>query len=532
MKRKSVLWLIGYFLIVCSVLGFIAVTAIHTDPFFHYHKPATDKYFYPLNNERSQNDGIVKHFDYTGLITGTSMTENFKTTEAESLWGGTFVKASFSGALYKETNDNLETALKHNPELRIVIRGLDMDRYIYDKNQTRLDLGQYPIYLYDNNVFNDVKYLFNRDVVFSRIYPMIKDKNNSSHATGITSFDQYANWMKNYNFGKNTLFPDGITLKEAGKPVHLTEEQAELMRGNIEQNVISTAKRYPNVQFLYFFTPYSAAWWMSRVENGTVFQQIEAERIFIEEVLQCSNIKLFSFNCKFDITTDMNHYKDPMHYAEWINSMILRCMYNNQFLLTADNYNDYLEEEQQFYTSYDYSEINNQPDYDDDYYAAFLLAEEAYGIVGHNLDLADKRIALQNAELIENQHEGKPGILCTGNLKRNPAQKKPSLSNYMRNTEFVGFTIHINDITPYKFITFYGRKISDQGQPTVYVYNSKGKVVARQTDNYKNINNEWKQYIINVSQTSGEADIIFNGGYVDNTGSPESRYVFSDIMLY
>ena len=84
MKQKPVFWLMGFILLTVVALGLIAANIIHIDPFFHYHKPDTDKYFYSLNNQRSQNDGIVKHFDYTGLITGTSMTENFSNSEAEN----------------------------------------------------------------------------------------------------------------------------------------------------------------------------------------------------------------------------------------------------------------------------------------------------------------------------------------------------------------------------------------------------------------------------------------------------------------
>ena len=48
--------------VVAAVIGVI-------DPFFHYHKPL-EGLSYPLNNERYQNDGIVKHFDYDAVITG------------------------------------------------------------------------------------------------------------------------------------------------------------------------------------------------------------------------------------------------------------------------------------------------------------------------------------------------------------------------------------------------------------------------------------------------------------------------------
>jgi hypothetical protein len=38
--------------------------------------------------------------------------------------------------------------------------------------------------------------------------------------------------------------------------------------------------------------------------------------------------------------------------------------------------------------------------------------------------------------------------------------------------------------------------------------------------------------MIDVSDLSGKVTIIFNGGYVDNTGSNDSTYTFSDIKLF
>ena len=112
MKAKR--WIIGWFTIVIVLLIIIGRFVYHIDPYFHYHKPYTDKYFYNLNNERSQNDGICKYFDYDALITGTSMTENFKTSELDELFGVNSIKVPYFGGSYKEMNDNLKNALKHN----------------------------------------------------------------------------------------------------------------------------------------------------------------------------------------------------------------------------------------------------------------------------------------------------------------------------------------------------------------------------------------------------------------------------------
>ena len=376
MRRRPMLWLAGYFLLVFVALGLIATKTIYVDPFFHYHKPRTNEYFYILKNQRSQNNGIIKWFDYTGLITGTSMTENFKTSEAEALWGGTFIKVPFSGGSNKEINDNIEVALRYNPNLSIVIRGLDLTRFMDEKDAMRTDLGKYPTYLYDDDIFNDVQYVFNRDVFFSRVYPMIKAKNDPDFAAGITTFDQYSNWMSKYQFGKNTLFPDGITAEEVWEPIHITEAEAKTTRENIEQNIVSLAYKYPNVVFNCFISPYSAQWWKESLENGTIYRQIEAAEIAAEEMLRCPNIHLFSINNRFDLTTDLNNYKDSIHYGEWINSLMLRYMHDDQYLLTTENYKEHFDEILQFYTTYDYTQMNDQPDYEDDYYAASLLEKD------------------------------------------------------------------------------------------------------------------------------------------------------------
>jgi hypothetical protein len=373
---KDKIWIAGYFLIIVVALAVIGAKVIQVDPFFHYHEAKTGDYYYDLNNQRSQNDGILKHFDYDALITGTSMTENFKASEADEIFGTSTVKVPFEGGSYKEINDNIETALVHQPKLKMVIRGLDMVKFLDDKDAERSDLGAFPTYLYDDNPFNDVNYIFSRDIIVGRVIPMILNSNQEGFVPGITSFDDYSNWMSDYAFGINAVCPDGLSATEPAAAVHLTDEEKETVLGNIKQNVVSLAAEYPDVTFYYFFTPYSAVWWQSLVNSGEIYKQVEVERIIIEEILKYDNIKLYSFNNMTDITTDINNYKDNRHYASWINSLMLYFMKNGEGLLTKENYNDYLENELSFYTTYDYSQLNDQTDYEDDYEAERVIREK------------------------------------------------------------------------------------------------------------------------------------------------------------
>ena len=528
---KSKWWIIGYFILVVGALTVAGGWVVKVDPFFHYHRPLTETYYYNLDNERSQNDGITMHFDYDALITGSSMTRNFKTSEFDVIFGTNSIKIPYALGYYKEINDNLIKALANNDNLKIIVRGLDMFMFLEDKDAV-IPNSQYPTYLYDKNVLNDVMYVLNRDVLFTRVYPMVLESYGEEFEPGITSFDEYSNFMSGRTFGVNTVCPDGITIQSAGNPIHLTDTERETVLGTIHQNITSLTEQYPEVMFYYFFTPYSAVWWHALVEDGTIYRQIEAEELIIEEILKHDNIKLYSFNNLTDITTDLNNYLDDAHYGSWINSLMLKYMYDGKCQLTYDNYEEYLKEEISFYTSFDYGSLTNQVDYENDYFAEALLNEKINGVAP--ILFSEEMLCqgeFQNASLVLNQHDGSAGIECSGRLQREP-NSEDSINDYMISTEYVGCKLIIDDISDYEYLEFYGMKNQDPGQPSVFIYNENDEVVAEFTADYNDFDNEWHQYLINVSKLTGRVFVIFNGGYVDSTEGTDSLYTFSDIILY
>lgn len=516
---------------VATILGTVGTWVYEIDPFFHFHKPYTDVYYYNLNNQRSQNDGICKHFDYDALITGTSLVENFKTSEFDKIFGVNSIKVPYSGGSYKEINDNLVRALACNNNLKTIVRGLDVHRFFDEASSMRSDLGKYPTYLYDNNPFNDLEYIFNRNVIFDRVYPMELANNNENFTPGITSFDSYSNWQARNTCGVNTVFPDGGGYDGLGAAIHLSDDERITITENITQNVTSLADKYPDVDFYYFITPFSVAWWRNVAINGTIYKWIEAEQCIIELILEHDNIHLFSFNNRTDITTDLNHYKDNIHYAQWINSLMLHWMYTGKYLLTKDNYLDYLAKELDFYTSYDYNSINNQEDYKNDFYAAALLNEELTGAPPLRMqDIVDK-FSFSNAKIIVDENDGSMVLQCLGSLNR-VSESEQSVASYLLSDDYIGARFTLEDIGGHNYCVFYGKKISDHGQPSVYVYNAQNEVVGELAVNYDHLDNEWHQYVIDLTKTDGKVTIIFNGGYIDATGSPDSEYLFKDITLY
>lgn len=350
------------------ILIILALPIIIVDPYFHYHKPLKSL-FYSLHNQRSQNDGITKHFEYDAIITGSSMTDNFKTTMANKLFNAEFIKLPYAGGSFKEINDNLNIAFEHNKNLKIVIRSIDKYAIEENKNAMNTTFGKHPTYLYDKNLINDVFYIFNREILFYEVIPLLK-RSLKEKQKGVTDFDHYSYWMHDATFGKTVVLANRTEFKKPVRIYSLTEEQISTISENITQNITSLAKENPQCQFYYFSPPYSAAWWGKTYESGNLKRQIDIERLVIEQILQYENIKLYSFNNEYDITTNLNNYKDSndrygCHYGEWINSLMLEYMTQDKCLLTKDNYLDYLEKEKEFYSTFDYNSLFDQIDEED-----------------------------------------------------------------------------------------------------------------------------------------------------------------------
>ena len=137
----------------------------------------------------------------------------------------------------------------------------------------------------------------------------------------------------------------------------LTQEEYDRLMGNIRQNVTDLADEHPETVFCYFFSPYSICYWDNLNNAGKAEWWINAEKAVIEEILKHPNIKLYSFTNNYELVCNLDNYKDEGHYGEWVNSWILQWMHEGKYLLTKDNYQEYINSIREFYLSYDYASL-------------------------------------------------------------------------------------------------------------------------------------------------------------------------------
>lgn len=340
-------------LIISSViLATCAGIIVYVDPMFHYHKPI-ENLEYEIYDERYQNDGIMKNFDYDAIIIGTSMSENFKSSELNDLFNMHSIKVCFSGSTYNEINERLKTAFVYNKNIKMVVRGLDIWRLSENKDAMSYDHDMYPEYLYDSNLINDVQYLLSKEMLF-KAHDVIEYTKSGKKTT---NFDDYANWNDCYSFGKEAVLNEYIRKEKNDKEDVFTNDTYRKEHDNIMQNCVQIAIDNPNTDFYYFFTPVSICYFDSFNQNRELAKYIQKEKCATETMLQYDNIHLFSFFDDYDIILNLSNYKDYAHYGEWINSYILQAMKNNEHIITQENYKKYYDDMYKFYINYDYDSL-------------------------------------------------------------------------------------------------------------------------------------------------------------------------------
>lgn len=349
--KNSKLWSICCLALALLLLLIVGGATAVIDPYFHYHAPL-EQLEYPLDNQRYQNDGIVRHFPYNAMITGTSMTENYKTSEFDALFSVNSVKVSYSGGTLQELTTTVEQALEHNPDLKLVLLCIE-EWFLFSGRDMILADGEYPTYLYDSNPFNDVKYLLNKSIFCDSTLGVL-EYTQAGNTT--TSFDDYGSWPQ-IPVGRDHVMAQYSRKDPEPAQKTLTDDLKAKIRDSLNASVLKLAKAHPDVQFLCYFPPYSILNWDAHDRAGTLQRQVDSFEEASRLLLEAENIRLFSFYTDFETITDLDNYRDSIHHSQQINSLLLQRMAAGDYLLTQENYLQHWQEVLAFYSAYDYESL-------------------------------------------------------------------------------------------------------------------------------------------------------------------------------
>jgi hypothetical protein len=341
-------WCIATVSVTALCLIAVAGLTMLIDPFFHYHKPLAGL-SYSFGNQNYVNSGIVRHFEYDTLITGTSMVQNFRSSLFQEVLGDNAVKVPFAGGKTKNLSALLEIALKANPEIRKVYLGLDLN--MLDDEDPGLPREPFPAYLYDENPFNDAAYLLNKDVLILNVGPFILKT-----VAGLPSatFDEYSASPDDLDCGRDAVLQYFDPAKH-DRINSIPRNELIISYNEHLHNFVPLIMAYPQVEFVIFIPPYSILYWYEiDIENI-----LAALSFTIEALIPYDNVCLFFPINNPDIVTNLDNYHDDGHYTAAISDYLVYCFKDGTHLLTLENYQEELNKLTEMVNNFDYDLLIN-----------------------------------------------------------------------------------------------------------------------------------------------------------------------------
>lgn len=316
-------------LLIIIVASLTAAIVFIFDPFFHYHKPIK-----PLKAVLTQAEyqviGTLRTFDYDSLIAGSSMAENYNNRWFDETFDCKAIKAVKPGANTSDLVYLLEAAYEEK-EIKNIFYTLDIAALTTTVQEHYVNDGM-PLYLYNKNPLDDVKYLFNKHVLFEDIPYMIANSFMGDYDEG----DSF-NWAKYKEFGNLHYTPTEEKMEEK-----TFDEYAKYVDNNISK-LENLVKSHPETNYIFMIPPYSSLWWYEADICGEIEQDFYALDQAFTRLLPHKNVEIHYFQSIEDIVSNLNLYMDLIHYHPDVNKALVELIPGNEYKVTMENKDNVLE---------------------------------------------------------------------------------------------------------------------------------------------------------------------------------------------
>ena len=313
---------------VVILLLLIAMVVIVIDPFYHYHKPLFGTKAV-LTEKEYQCIGSLKHFDYDAVIVGSSVAENYNNHWFDEDFSCNSIKAIRSYGATADLCYFLDVALENN-DIKYVFYNIDPSALTSMPYETFEETGC-PMYLYDDNPFNDVEYLYNKDVLLSRIpYTLAKSLSNDVDEGESYNWGQWKEFNLDMITGLYMRHPSVAPMKDVHAYDESFDANLELLESRVADN--------PDTQFYFFIPPYSMFWWDNVYREGDTEFYLYAIEETSTRLRKYDNVRFSCFIDDRDVVTNVEeNYMDVLHFRPEINHYMEKCLADGSMEINDTN---------------------------------------------------------------------------------------------------------------------------------------------------------------------------------------------------
>ncbi|MEN6327022.1 MAG: hypothetical protein ABFD18_12565 [Syntrophomonas sp.] len=327
----------------CTSILLLIVAGLNyvVDPLQFYRKAA----FYTPSfstEQRYQNPGLARNYKYDTIILGSSMAENFVPSYVDKQLGVKTVKLAMSGASAHEEKLMANVAIR-TCQVKNIIWGLDFGSLKGAPNRVGNEFSSFPGYLYDQNPFNDFRYLVSLSTLENSYNILLS---LYTHQQITTNLDYLDNWNSQATYGRNVLEKlwdeDQQTKQKGIKIYNKIDPSYEAMQLSFDKNILPVIQKNPDIKFVIYYPPYSILRYLSmyQEDKSLFYDEMRLKTHVFEQLHSYKNVTIYDFQSDRNLTFNLDKYKDFSHHSQDYNEYIIKAVthQDTSYLVTPDNY--------------------------------------------------------------------------------------------------------------------------------------------------------------------------------------------------
>lgn len=335
MSNKS--WVRKLIIISLGLLVIMGLIVYLWDPYNYYRiKDGRLKYVASVYIDA----GIIRNAEYDSAMIGSSVSQNFDVQEFRDKVGINLVKIN-TGGISLEQRDLFYQALEDAGKTDTYYIEVAISTFNAEEDL----LEDTPVYLYDENKWNDYKYLFGYDT-WLRGMPIsfafagldiAGIEMDTMH--NLESVDYVGDWYYRNKVGKevfmnNYLSGSGSISKQEHQGMY------ERMIDNVDRKLTTVIDE--DNKYIFYFPPYSAALWSDAESAGYAEIWYEVKKHIVQRLVEYPNVEVYDFQYTEKIC-NLEHYRDVTHYGKELNDWMVDCFASGKNRVDLDNIDENIE---------------------------------------------------------------------------------------------------------------------------------------------------------------------------------------------